>query len=328
VVINAGQAQNVTAGSIYAVYAAEAGYPPQGNPVGRIQIVTVFVDQAAAKVIEGDPQVGANQPVLETQHALPSPSLRLQPLVLTRLDPVDEGARDIGRVRIEPESQIKKRVLEALQGHPSFRDVEWVDENGAPDRLLVLEPGEKQAKVYLASRDLFARGTAYTVSLPDLAGDGGKPLGEVLGPEVEQVILHKMLANLQNPGQTFQAVVTAGDRPDPVYRLGQTITIDASANMDCYLTIIDIGTSGKANILFPFPEDNPQVQANERKTLQGRILPPPGLDQVRVIATKQPLVENMQDKDNRALLTALRQALMDRPPESWATAAVGVVIQQ
>jgi len=75
------------------------------------------------------------------------------------------------------------------------------------------------------------------------------------------------------------------------------------AERDCYLTLIDIGTSGNLTVLFPNAYDrNNRIQAGRRYEIPGtsygfdiHVGGPPSIERVKAIATTQPftLFENM-----------------------------------
>lgn len=86
------------------------------------------------------------------------------------------------------------------------------------------------------------------------------------------------------------------------YRIGEKMRVSVRANQDCYLTIIDVGTSGAATVIFP----NLQHPANAVKAGETYVIPDPsagfefevsgpaGAELLRAVASKQPVVE-LQD---------------------------------
>jgi len=87
------------------------------------------------------------------------------------------------------------------------------------------------------------------------------------------------------------------------YQLGDEITINFTASQDCYLTLINIGTSGKITILFPnaFIQEN-FIRANQVYSIPGQEYPflykltgPIGTEKIKVIATIKPV--NLIEKD-------------------------------
>lgn len=86
------------------------------------------------------------------------------------------------------------------------------------------------------------------------------------------------------------------------YRIGQKIVVGFRASRDCYLTLLNVGTSGKLTVLFPNSAhpDNfiqagrdyhiPEADDDFEYELQG----PPGVEKLKAVATvkKIPLLES------------------------------------
>lgn len=101
----------------------------------------------------------------------------------------------------------------------------------------------------------------------------------------------------QNPGINFQL---ASDKKD--YKVGESIVFEFKADRDCYLALIDIGTSGKTKILFPnryHPENKiekdkvyaiPAVGADFKYEAEG----PGGLETIKAVASLNPVLVNVQ----------------------------------
>jgi TPR repeat protein len=86
------------------------------------------------------------------------------------------------------------------------------------------------------------------------------------------------------------------DRKDESYRAGDTVQLFVKANRDSYITVIDVGTSGKVHILFPnrHHTDN-RVLAHQVLEIPGpdapyriRVGGPAGHELIKVIATTRP----------------------------------------
>jgi len=87
------------------------------------------------------------------------------------------------------------------------------------------------------------------------------------------------------------------------YTVGEKMSFFVEAEEDCYLTLIDIGTSGNLTVLFPNAYDkNNRIQGGRRYEIPGarygfdiHVGGPPGIERVKAIATTQPftLFENM-----------------------------------
>jgi TolB-like protein len=81
------------------------------------------------------------------------------------------------------------------------------------------------------------------------------------------------------------------------YRIGENLIVNFKADRDCYVTLVDVGTSGNVHILFPnrFSPGN-KVKANELYSVPGRgdgykiaVKGPAGTEIIRAIATLKPV---------------------------------------
>ena len=81
------------------------------------------------------------------------------------------------------------------------------------------------------------------------------------------------------------------------YRIGEKLTVNFKTDRDCYVTLVDVGTSGNVHILFPnrFSVGN-KVKANETYSVPAKddgykitVNGPPGTEIVRAIATLKPI---------------------------------------
>ncbi len=102
------------------------------------------------------------------------------------------------------------------------------------------------------------------------------------------------LAELTPPKSTLEVSAWV-DRTDDTYREGDTMQIFVKPNQDAYITIVDVGTSGKVHILFPnkFQRDN-RVLAHQVLQIPGddtwriKVGGPAGQELIKVIATIKP----------------------------------------
>lgn len=87
------------------------------------------------------------------------------------------------------------------------------------------------------------------------------------------------------------------DHEDGVYAIGDTVTLNVRASQDAYITVLDVGTSGRVHIIFPnrFQQDN-RVPAYEMIRIPGedsrfriRVNGPTGREVIKVFATREPL---------------------------------------
>jgi hypothetical protein len=99
--------------------------------------------------------------------------------------------------------------------------------------------------------------------------------------------------------------------PDPQmqperFRLGERATVCACADRDCYLWIVDVGTTGLNAIIFPrSAADSNRVRANQVVRITGTLTGKPGLETLHAFASVEPLSEG------RAAGRAVRDFLVD-----------------
>lgn len=127
------------------------------------------------------------------------------------------------------------------------------------------------------------------------------------------------------------------DRPS--YRIGETVRFGLRVNRDAYVTLINIGTSGDVTVIYPnrFHPSHfvragqdvtiPPPDAGFTLTVQG----PPGFDQVRAIATTEPVgihrgnftgqsatFRSLDRVQTRGLSVEIREERQKTDPSKWA----------
>lgn len=83
------------------------------------------------------------------------------------------------------------------------------------------------------------------------------------------------------------------------YAVGDKMKLSVKTNQDCYLTLIDVGTDGKATVVFPnvYAPSNAvkggvtYVIPDPSAGFEFEIVPPAGLEIVRAIASREPSVD-------------------------------------
>jgi hypothetical protein len=89
------------------------------------------------------------------------------------------------------------------------------------------------------------------------------------------------------------------DRPDRAYAIGQTLTIFVRPKQDAYITVLAVGASGRASVVYPNYYQRSQVV---RAGMTVRVpngdwrietVGPAGVDLIVVIASKEPLILNL-----------------------------------
>ena len=105
--------------------------------------------------------------------------------------------------------------------------------------------------------------------------------------------LNVELWTAQAPVEGARDVAVAAKKKKAGYRTGQKIVVGFRASRDCYLTLLNVGTSGKLTVLFPnsLHPDNfiqaardyriPEADDDFEYELQG----PPGVEKLKAVAT-------------------------------------------
>lgn len=185
-------------------------------------------------------------------------------------------------------------------------------------------------------------------------------------PAAARQVLGGKMAMIENPQQAFeielwtQAKATAAARDigivpqEPTgedspfaeadghsYAIGDKVLVNFRSTRDCYLTLLNIGTSGKLTILFPnaiYPDNH--VPANQLVTIPGegygfdyQLQGPPGVERLKAVATLQPvqLLESNFSADGTVFTTreggaaardiaTIRQTVEKLPGAEWAEA--------
>jgi hypothetical protein len=123
-------------------------------------------------------------------------------------------------------------------------------------------------------------------------------------PEL-QIQLERELAIAQKPIYDIGQRQGAGqieidawvDRADLAYKVGQPLRVMVRPRQDAYVTVVDVGSSGRVAILFPNHfQQNSRIRAGstvaipaERARWQIKVDGPAGIDLVQVIASRRPL---------------------------------------
>lgn len=133
----------------------------------------------------------------------------------------------------------------------------------------------------------------------------------------------------------------------PSYRIGDTIQFGLRVNRDAYVTLVNIGTSGDVTIIFPnrfnptyfvrggVDVSIPPAEAGFKLTVQ----PPGGFDQVRAIATAEPVqfqagdfraagtFRSLDRAQTRNLAVEIKSERARLTPEKWAEAIIAVEVR-
>ncbi len=134
------------------------------------------------------------------------------------------------------------------------------------------------------------------------------------------------------------------------YRIGDTVQFGLRVNRDAYVTLVDIGTSGDVTIVFP----NRFSPSHFVRAGQDVVIPPPnsgftltvqgpaGFDQIRVIATEEPVklhasdfagqggatFRSLDQVQTRNLAVVIKEERDRVAPSKWAEDAIRVEINR
>ena len=280
VTLSGGKAQKVTQGSVYGVFREDETLFA-GSGLGRIRVEEVFPTSARAVILDRI-SVKKGYRVKELLRNLDPRRLKLL---------VEDGG--VG---------LKDEMVAALA---PIDFVETVAADQYFDHRLQISAGLGGWQAAL---------TVDGVAGTTVSGTGAGDLVESLRPTLENAYTIKVLAALDNPSPPFRVKVWANhvvleekglkkldEAPDEKLveaRVGDSIRFNFRADRDCYLTLINVGSSGKIAVLFPnqYQPDGFIEKGRTYRTETPREMPfkiratgPVGRGLVKVIATLEPL---------------------------------------
>lgn len=137
------------------------------------------------------------------------------------------------------------------------------------------------------------------VPINTVTATSAQQLAGKIRAELRRSFTFGWLAELTNPSAKFHVRISVNGASSngqfPTVPIGQQVRFDVTSEKDCYLTLIDVGTSGNVTVLFPndFHKDN-FVKAGQVITVPAEdwgfditVHPPPGREMVKAIATLQ-----------------------------------------
>ncbi|MFQ5717364.1 MAG: DUF4384 domain-containing protein, partial [Nitrospinales bacterium] len=145
------------------------------------------------------------------------------------------------------------------------------------------------AQTQIAKRDI---NPADLLALRNPVPQAATVFPGVPGSEGYDASLDKLL--FSKPRQSSFKVSVWMDKSE--YQIGETITFNVTADKDCYLTLLDIGSSGNVTVIFPnaFHPDN-LIRAGVTVQIPGPgdrfkfdVQGPPGLERIKAAATLTP----------------------------------------
>ena len=336
--LSIGSDDGVTRGSIYAVS------DTKGNKKATIRITYVEPVSARAQTVDQQTPVQAGDKIELEKHYVESEDLLL---FVENLQADGAQAKALAK-------SLRSALVSELGKIGNLR---LIERNEAPDRILagqvsVADNGRFQVRLRLINVNIgnstqdrslhISSGqvqAAVKTFLADTEVQGQKVDG--LASLIRASYVLKALAKIENPKPGFQVNVTLDKGDLGKYQIGDTVEISMQPSRDCYVYVLDIGSSGKINLLFPseFEPDN-FLRKGQQYTIPStdeyaiELGGPPGEERVKVIATTQkiPLDKlNPEDMDSPIktyatnapeLLELSMRDLSLRPRNKWVTETV------
>jgi TolB-like protein len=183
---------------------------------------------------------------------------------------------------------------------------EWqLNLSGAVDSSTAKKVGSLLGIDVLITGNLSDAGDAIDIAAKGIDTETGKVLwGERVkvkkDKEQEKILLTKKM-EMEPVREGEIRVELWSDKPS--YKIGETMTLHFRTNKDCYVTILDVGTSGKVHILYPNRfSGGGKVLAGKTYSIPGRndgyvimVEGFPGIEVVRAIATLTPMAATEVD---------------------------------
>ena len=286
-----GQADEATVGSLYSVFDAETT-TTEGLGKGLIEILEVGVKESKAQAfqVEGSIEVGDRIVEYRKRHAFEN--LRV------RFASVDGEALDTNR------SKLRLMLAEQLGQRSHIKVIAETGEWADSVLKVTLEPNTGSAETYRVKAHLYnpqrqTEGREYSLLFGwDKKHQAVATLLDMrnIGGELEGAYALKRLSKLTTPTRAPVKVnleVNKGNHG--IYSIGDELSVTATVDKDCWLTLLDIGSSGSITVLFPNKhQPNNKLLAGQSVQVpaQGyrvRVGGPPGSEVIKAIATLDPL---------------------------------------
>ena len=346
--LSIGSDTGVTRGSIYAVYdSAYAAGDPAGKRPTELRITAVAPTVSHAVPIKASEAVFVGDVVVEERHFIESTDLLL---LIEPIKAEDTGAETIA-------VQLTEKIKQKVQTLPH---VKLVDANEAPDRILVGTAASSgyrfEVSLRLINVNIGNSTEAHTLKMRTNQIDaavntfftdytmekkGEKQRVEGFASFIRASYVLKTLAGIENPKPGFAINVTLDKGDLATYNIGEAVEISMQPERDCYVYVLDIGSSGKINLLFPseFEPDN-FLKKGQKYTIPSTdeytigLGGPPGDERVKVIATTQKIpLDRLNPEDMESpiktfvanapeLLEVSMKDLRLKHRNKWSTATV------
>lgn len=280
-----GSENGVTEASIYAVFDAKADLKTDKEK-GRIKILSASDKDSTALMLNPfDIKVGDK--VSEVAHYNPTADLMVK---MERF----EASKGVDASQAQTIANMLQNEL-AKQPHLTF-----VSGSDPADKLVRGKVSLSPTGKYVISArvvDYITGDPADTYSVEgsaDALAKACQELASKLGSELRYGYVLKTLSKLENPNPKFRVRLSVDKGNNAVYKVGEPVKFYIESDRDCYVTLIDVTTSGTVYVLFPnkFEPDN-FIKAGKRYEIPSlldydiEVGEPEGQEVVKVIATLQ-----------------------------------------
>lgn len=228
-----------------------------------------------------------SRPIFSTGPLLPGPALASQSASGNSVVPASGGrplyvaVSDFDNTKGNEAAQI--RAL--LRGLPYLR---LVTQGGAADVVVCGTTVDNRLRARVCSPG------GHVIN--ELEGATPAAMVELLAGELRRIYSFTWLSRLQNPAAPFRVTLTSTRGDGATYQVGEPVSFEFRSERDCYLTLLDVGTSGHITILYPnaFHRDT-FVKAGQVVTVPASdrdfkmtVSSPPGREMVVALATTRP----------------------------------------
>ncbi|MCH8294357.1 caspase family protein [Candidatus Poribacteria bacterium] len=340
--LSIGSDDGVTRGSLYGVY------NQSGNRKAQIHITHVEPMKAHARPLEGGEEIHAGDWVIGERHHIESKDL----LLLVEPFKAQDGSAET----------IAGQLTEKIRGKiGSLPNVKLVGKKETPDRILT-GTVKSQGSLFNVSLRLINVNIGNSTRKHTLKMYANQINSAVKtffrdhqirkeNGEMERVegfasllrasYVQKALVNLENPKPKFAINVTLDKGDLATYNVGETVEISMKPTRDCYVYVLDIGSSGKINLLFPSEyEPNNFLKKGQKYTIPStdeyaiELGGPIGDERIKVIATTRKIPLDQLRPENISspiktynetapkLLEISMKDLSLKPRHTWATETV------
>ncbi|HPT98380.1 MAG TPA: caspase family protein [Armatimonadota bacterium] len=261
--LGAGVAAGITAKSVYTIYEPD-DYKLEGPGIALAEVSAVYNGTSIAVLKRADAKkLRKGCRAVETLHYYPPTKLYLT---------------SVGPKKEQVEAAIKAKCP-FVSIAPSLQEF--------TDRVLRIEEKDGKLSGWLVNMEgrRFQQHTANTPA----------QLADALYRDLSNAFIIKQLTQLDNPAAAFKVKVWV-EGPATKWE-GENIVFKFKADRDCYLNLIDCGTSGQVTVLFPnaYHKDN-RIQGGKEYSIPSAEMGfdiqtqgPSGREMVKAIATLRPL---------------------------------------